>query len=305
MLNTVHGRSLRVCQWTGEAIHGPVFKIPLKGLREFRGCYGSPSVGLAAIIEASEKGGLNSEETHELIDMFQASLARAEGHEAEKFTIQTAGSWKNLKQWGGHMTLDEFHATYDHATQATIFVQIIPSVVRLQTAQTELKQEQEQKKAISEGAGTSTEAPQVEQTDQALPPVVNGAPVVFEYDSDPDRAPNAPKRWRVNALCATPSLAEPVEARIAMPRCITSCLEFLKEVYPGKTAVVVYLDPHTDKTFGVGLPEDWMSKGNKRASDVLSKTPVYGQVMLYHKNKIRLTGGWGKKKKEGDMADEK
>lgn len=274
MLNTVHGRSLRVCQWTGETIHGVHYKIPQKGLKEFRGCYSSPSVCVSAMIEYAEKASLSAEETHELLDMFQASLRRVDGQEGTKFTIQPAGSWKNLQAWGGHMSLEEYHKTYEHDIQTTMFFQSFPAGVIQATADAELREESKLKDPSAPSSSSAT-----------VPMDAKGE---FEYDSDPDRPPNAPKRWRVNHFNPSPSQSEPQEKRLAMPRCISSCLEFFKEVWPGKTALVVYLDPHSDKAFGVGLPEDWMGKGNRRASDTLGKTPVYGTVELYHKNKLRL-----------------
>ena len=283
MLNTVHGRSLRVCQWTGESLD-TYYKIPQKGLKEFKGCFGSPSVCISAIMAHAEKENLATEETHELIDMFQSSLFRKPGFENEKYTINAAPNWSMLKRWGGELDLDQYHRLYDHDKQNSMYYQNIPKCVQLETAKTELKERAEAVAAESSAPATATN---------------------FEYDSDPDRAPNAPKRWRVNKLGASASVSEPVENRVVMPRCITSCIEFFKEAYPGKSALVIYMDPHTDKAFALGLPEDWMGKGNRRASDVLGKIPVYGNVTLYHKYKSRLFG-WGKKKtKEIPMTDEK
>lgn len=260
----VHGQSVRLCQWTGEPLKYPPFRIPVKGAQEFKGCYGSPSVCVSAIVELAEKEGRTPEESHELLDTFQSTLIRKSGQEEVKFTINPAPSWKNLKEWGGNTTLEEYHKSYDHDQEVLIFTQTIPSHMILGTV-------------IGDSKALATE-PSVH------PPATSS----FEYDSDPERATNAPKRWWVNFLNSTPSMKEPVEKRVQMPRCISSCVEFLRGSFPGHSSVVVYLHPESDKTFGIGLPGDWMGQGNKRASDVLGKTPVYGNVFLYHKNKMKL-----------------
>jgi hypothetical protein len=292
MLNTVHGHSLRVCQWTGESLFYVPFKIPVKGLKEFRGCYGSPSVAISAIIDTCEKAGLASEEVHEMIDVFQASLIRKSGKEAEKFTIMPAPNYKLLRIWGGHNSLEEYHKSYDHDRQIELFDQIIPKVLLMATVQTDTREEEETKENESEDF-KDMEGPRAEAApkDPKEPGSSTDPPVKrvdFEYDSDPDRAPNAPKRWRYNFYNAHPHVSEPVEGRQVMPRCISSCLEFFKEVIPGESAVIVYLDPGSDKSFAVGKPQDWMTTANKRASDALGKTQVYGHVTLFHKNKLRV-----------------
>jgi hypothetical protein len=287
MLNVVHGESLRLCQWTGEGLRYRPFKIPKKGLKEFYGCYGSPSAAVAAILDVADKTGLTAEETHELLDVFSATLKRAPGKEDVKFSILPAGPWKTLKEWGGVLTLAEYHATYDHDVQVSIFSQVFPQQMLDRTVSRELQDEEDagEKMEKLDGEGSSTKPP------------------TPGYTSDPERAPNAPKKWRVNSIAPVGTQTSDMgETRLQMPRGITSVIEFLKEALPGSTSVVVYMDPESSTSFALGKPADWMGHGNKRVSDLLGKTTVYGQVTLYHKNKLRIAGN--KKRARDPESDE-
>ena len=120
----VHHRKLSICDWTGETIE-KVFRIPF-GPYEWGGSYGSPSVAISAILEISQESGMTQELVQELLDDFQATLKRDDEQGHGPFTISPAPSYKNLKTWGGQMTLEEYHQRYDHDTQIRLYCQKFP-----------------------------------------------------------------------------------------------------------------------------------------------------------------------------------
>jgi hypothetical protein len=280
--------------WGGFAFPGPdYFKIPGKGQDGFTGCYSCPATALAALYSKAENQKLGREVTQELVDNFQATLRRQKGQEKVKYEISAAPNPKVRREFGGSKTLDEYLAEFDYYNQVKIFVQSIPPHALQATFAHD-----------SPAQAPPPQAPSLTSPSPNLPPVVSSSSSAqatvppspekfesFEYDSDPEHKPNSPKRWRVNHLGANPRADEPAESMRVMPRCISSCLEFFKEIYPGEYAVVVYMNPDDSKSFAVGLPADVQGKGNKRAAECLGrKVTVWGDVKLFHKNQMRMFG---------------
>lgn len=259
MINVVHKQALQVDQWTGESITTR-FKIPRKGGKCWGGCYGTPSTALSALAHYIDSNPMSVDEAHELYDLFQASLRRVPEYSSEKFTSVPAPSYKNLQMWGGNMSLEEYHAVYDHEFQAKAMTQeIIGGVVE---PDTEKAGDTNNKRARDEmGLGT-------------------------EIGED-KRPANAPKLWRLTEQLEG---GQSKELRVDMPRCAGSFVEFLRKnvadpAIPG--AVVVYLHPHQPNIFALGSPGDYAKGVNRMAVDMLGHVPVFGNVRVYHKNKLR------------------
>lgn len=115
---TVHGKQMWLCEWTGEPI-SKRFRIPAG--RGWTGTYGSPSCAITAIAHLFAHE--DREVIHELIDIFEASLRRERGHEQTIVTIKPSPNYSVLLAWGGSMSLDDFHRTYEHDLQTAVFFQ--------------------------------------------------------------------------------------------------------------------------------------------------------------------------------------
>jgi hypothetical protein len=253
MINVVHQRGLQVDQWTGETIEGKRLRIPTKGGKIWTGCYGTPSTALSALAHHVEENHLTSDEAHELYDIFQASLRRNVGHEDTKFTSVPAPNYKCLQMWGGGLTLEDYHKQYDHDFQVRAITQEIMWG----------KQDEE------DAGKTDTQKGQ---------------------GGEDQRPSNLPKKWRLSDVTQGGTVKE---SKVDMPRCVTSFIEFLRAnvTTPGiPGAVIVYLHPANPQVFGVGSPADWNDKVNRHATDALGHVPVFGNVRVYHKNKIRDNG---------------
>lgn len=266
MISVVHGKKLFTDQWTGESVEER-FRIPRKGLKEWYGCFGSPSTALAALIHEAEKpeSGLSREEANELIDLFETSLRRKPGQEREPFTIQPAPSFRNLVSWGGAMSFQEYHATYEHDRELALFTQALPD----------------------EGGDR-------EKGDK-------GEKGEMEVDSDQERQPNAPKKW-YRETGVSPGGDDLSTSRVMMPRCTSAWLDFLKAHRNGEDSVVVYFHPSAQKIFCVGSAKSFNGIVNRRASEILGNVSVFGKVDVYHKNKMRPKKVKGSKKKDGRPA---
>lgn len=263
MINTVHGKKLLVCQWTGETIEKR-FRIPNPKNKGWTGCYGSPSACLSAMAQVGEKQALDPEYVHEMIDTFESTIRREPGMEEIKFTIVPAPAYTLLKDFGGKKDLAEFHETYDHDTQVKLYFQEIrPSDVIVPD----------------------------------MPLAVGGAPMdgadFEEFEEvNSGRPANAPKRWRMTRFLPLNGRQPEEQTRYMLPRCAPSWMEFFKVMAARthcKDAVIVYLHPHSDTVFGIGNPEDWQGEGNKSCSEVMGKIVTFGPVTAFHKNKIRET----------------
>ena len=85
--------------------------------------------------------------------------------------------------------------------------------------------------------------------------------------------------------------SEMASGPIQVPRCLASWMDFLssnnswRSVSPN--AVVLYFHPTNDKLMAIGCPASWNESSNKRAAEMFGKTPVYGDVMIIHKNKLK------------------
>jgi hypothetical protein len=109
-----------------------------------------------------------------------------------------------------------------------------------------------------------------------------------EDESGKEKIPvNAPKKWRMTETLAS---GQTKETRVDMPRCASSFLDFMRQnvLTPGiPNAVTIYFHPSDTRVFGVGIPSEWNERVNKSASEKLGHTPVFGNVRLFHKNKLK------------------
>lgn len=122
MNNVIHGKTKYLCMWTGEVIEKK-FKIPTKGAKFWSGCYGSPGACLSALKQHCSDNNLNQDQFHELHDILRASLKLEPEFKDVKFTIEPAPSFKSLKEWGGVLSLEEYHAGYNHDSQVKMYYQ--------------------------------------------------------------------------------------------------------------------------------------------------------------------------------------
>jgi hypothetical protein len=126
----VHDREVflpRVDEWTGETFDTEPFLIPVLGNDEVKwvGCYCSPSTALAAIYDSLGRE-YRSEYLNCAVDDFQASLVRNPSVQADSFVITVAPHWTKLRQWGGNVTLEEYHAEIKYEMQLALFGQQLP-----------------------------------------------------------------------------------------------------------------------------------------------------------------------------------
>ena len=180
MYNPVHKQRFVVCQWTGESFpESQRFLVPehpkVRGQRSWTGCYGSPGAAVSGIKERSERIGLSVDQIHELIDEFETSLSRKPGKGNVKFTIVAAPDYKNLVAFGGTQSIEDFHKLYNHDGQVEIYCQEIPNSPWCDAA--------------AEGP-----VPEPSKAPASAPKSVAQRWAEAEYESDPDRPANAPKR---------------------------------------------------------------------------------------------------------------
>jgi hypothetical protein len=262
MITVVHGEKIRNCQWTGEPIR-KVFKIPTKNGKDWKGCYGSPSTCVSAIQALAEDEHLQLDEYHELLDLFQATIRLSPGYEKVVFTINPAPSFRMLKMWGGSLPLEAYHETYDHDKQVIMYYQ------EIKDSGTEPKE---------------TKSPEKKPTDE------KDTEEDFDMkDFDDEGVPNAPKKWHMESIMPGTSQTL-VPSKVTMPRGGPTWVDFLKSNNPSKVvknSVIVYFHPTNDKIFAIGSPVDYNEIVNKRAAACLGHAPVFGQVFLFHKKKIR------------------
>jgi len=272
MINAIHKQRFVVCQWTGESFPEPQrFLVPdhpkVRGQRSWTGCYGSPGAAVSGIKERSEKLGLSVDQIHELIDEFETSLSRKPGKGAVKFTIVAAPDYKNLSAFGGPQGLEDFHKLYNHDAQIEIYEQHIPNAPFCDSVQT-------------------FDGP-AEKTPPAKPKSMAERWAEAEYESDPERPANAPKRWHVTPVGFG---RKDDTKRASVPRGLSGVVGWMKEVSGEsdcKDACVVYFHPGSDTSFAIGNPKDWQAEGNRMASDYLGKSTVFGHVKLVTKSKLR------------------
>ena len=281
MYNVVHGTKLQVCQWTGEALKTEDrFKIPSSrkraGIREWIGCYSSPGAAVSAIKAYGERDGCNADAIAELFDEFETSLRRKIGMENVKITINPAPDFKILKSFGGTMDIAAFHKSYGHDEQIQVYYQEIPA-----KGMTEVKSE-------------------------ATPPI-QMEPLKFddmEYDSDPGRLPNAPKRWRRTKVRIG---FREEEERETVPRGLAGVVEWMRDIsrknFGEDKNAVIYFHPTLDTEFAIGTAKAWIGDVtmNRIASDLLGKNVVAGQACIYSKNKLR---GESIKRRKEDSTEE-
>lgn len=130
-MNTiVHGRKRNICQWTGEALDNEnKFKVPKEDLSgKFIGCYGSPGVCLAYMSVLATRLNMAKDKQSEWIDKFINSLRRTEFKKEMEYTIKVAplDPVQMLSIFEGKMSLEEFHALYEHDLQILLFKQVLP-----------------------------------------------------------------------------------------------------------------------------------------------------------------------------------
>lgn len=130
MISVIHGKQVKNCQWTGEPIFGPIFKIPVDLTtpeKKWKGCYGSPSAALAALTLYVKEKELSREQMNELMDHFESSLRRTDYMREKDVALSPAPHYHTLKYWGGEMSLEDYHKVYGHDEQIKMYFQeIIP-----------------------------------------------------------------------------------------------------------------------------------------------------------------------------------
>ena len=98
-----------------------------------------------------------------------------------------------------------------------------------------------------------------------------------------------PKTWSYSKI--TCDKGNHIEtSSVQVPRSFNSWREFISanNCWSGVSpnSVVLYFHPTNDKLMAVGSPVAWNETLNKRASEAFGKTPVYGDVMVFHKTKL-------------------
>ena len=132
MLTTVHTKKMAIDLWTGEAFDASlVFRYPVRGKMgsfEWKGCFSCPSNALAAMAVAIEgQPQLHKDQKDELYSLFQVSLRRDEEELKEKkMTLAKSPMFSELVEYGGSVTLEEFHTRIDWTLQRTLFSQVLP-----------------------------------------------------------------------------------------------------------------------------------------------------------------------------------
>jgi hypothetical protein len=135
----IHGKEYDNCQWTGESIT-KFFKIPLprkqqtfvagKPTKTWGYCYGSASCAMAALKykRENEWKDVSEEDFKVLNERLNASLERVQEYKDVKpeYQVVPAKSYTVLTAFDGQMTLDEFHALYDHDFQVLAYEQHLP-----------------------------------------------------------------------------------------------------------------------------------------------------------------------------------
>lgn len=129
MITSVHSRGRVIDLWTGEAFDAAVrFKIPTGDGKKWKGCYATPSTALAAL-RAHLADTLRDKPDHQaqLVDLFQSSLRRSSDPDprTNDFVVLPAPHHSELADFGGALTLDQFHARYNHALQRRMFTQAL------------------------------------------------------------------------------------------------------------------------------------------------------------------------------------
>jgi hypothetical protein len=128
MQTQVHHKSFVIDQWTGESIDSiKKFKIPTKGLKTWKGSYGTPSTALAGLTNYISKTlTLTKDESDELFSVFQSTLVKSDVNEKyPHFTITAAPSFMMLCEFGGKLSIGQYHDIYGHDVQREIYSQII------------------------------------------------------------------------------------------------------------------------------------------------------------------------------------
>ena len=249
MINVVHGKTYYVCQWTGEAIKKR-YRIPDLTGNVWSGCYGSPSVAVSGIMRLSETKNYNQDQTHELIDHFESSIHREAGWEREPFTIIPAPSFFNLTEFGGTMSLLDFHKAYEHDKQVEMFYQYLSETKNQSDAKTDddfipMETERETEKEDTDG--------------------------------------NYPKKWWMSEVPSDSTTPLTVK-KITVPRCLSNVVEFLRK-YSLSNRVTLSLHPSSNKTFGIGCES---GAPNDRATELLGRTRVFGSSpKIIHKSRLR------------------
>lgn len=269
MITSVHSQGRVIDLWTGEAFDSAVrFKIPVLDGKKWKGCYATPSTALAALkVHISEN--LKDKPDHQamLEDLFQSSLRRKPDADprTNSFVIQAAPHFSELVEFGGSVTLDAFHEKYNHALQRRLFTQVIPT----------------QAQPDDEGAETGEEA------------AAAAAAAAGEAHSRP---------WYVREVAAGAAAADGESGTQALPRCVKSWIDFLREHASQQDAVVVYFSKKDKYCFALGSPTHYFKKSNSRVSSYFD-APVYGAVTVFKHAPIKLASEEKRKRKEEEDAE--
>jgi hypothetical protein len=250
MQTQVHNKSFVIDQWTGESIDSnKKFKIPQKGLKVWKGCYGTPSTGLAGLTYyITRNPNISKDESDELFGVYQSSLVKCDPEEKyPHFTINSAPPFTLLTGFGGKTSLETYHNIYGHDIQREIYSQIINSDVDM-------------------GVSSSPPQPPAKSDSGVMWNVMN-MNIRYDYVDDEPVMKSAMPR------CAG-SWFEFLRSQTGTDT---------------PHALVIYFHPKNDKIFAIGKPNDWNVSLNKKAGNLFNKLPVFGDVTVVSKEEFNYS----------------
>lgn len=275
MISSIHGKKVRLCQWSFEIIveGQPVFKFPYHFGDKIRwkGCFITPQCALAALNEyCNSKPTILEAVKIDLHTLFQASLQRADKGEATydtmpHVTIQPAPSPATLSYLGGPHSPDAFRKLYD---PERVMQKIFKQTIRPE-----------------------------------------------EDDDDELSKTTSMCGWKASLIAAdskiTPEYYKSLQTiETLIPRNAENVVTFLRGAWAdhsskmGATATetvpsfVMYFHPTIPDMFAIGDTSAWneSKETNKLAFRIFGKkSPVFGDVLIYHKKNLKINGKRSKK----------
>lgn len=270
MITSVHRQGRVVDQWSGEAFDSIVrFKIPVFDGKKWKGCYATPSTALAALkAHISDNFRDKQDQQAMLEDLFQSSLRRKSESDPRwsGFIIQAAPHFTELRDFGGAVSLDAYHAKYNHDLQRILFLQEIPKLAQ----------------ADDEGACVSAAA---------------AAP-----GDDDGRT----RKWHSRRVGIGAAATDEEDQFQTLPRCVKGWIDFLRDHATFSTgcpdAITIYFSKKDKYCFALGPPTAYFKKCNPQTSSYFD-SPVYGAATVYKHTAIKLPGEEKRKKGKKDGGD--